>query len=132
MLITQKCLMIINQKCLILITQKCLMLLIQKYLMLITQKCLMLITQKCLMLITQKCLILITQKCLIIFRMEGRQKGPFYQFFPCSFYKRKNQPQNFMTFSFNPFVKLVQKAIPSANPNFLNLKQDHPAKNMVF
>ena len=37
-------------------------------------------------------------------------------------------PKNFLTFSFNPFVKLVKnfKAIPRAGPKLLNLKQDHP------
>ena len=42
--------------------------------------------------------------------------------------------QNFLTFSFNPFGRLVQnfKFIPSAAPKFLNLNQDHPSKKGVF
>ena len=39
-------------------------------------------------------------------------------------------PQNFLTFSFNPFATLVQnfKFVPSASPKLFNLKQDHPSK----
>ena len=42
--------------------------------------------------------------------------------------------QNFLTFSFNPFDRLVQnfKFIPSAAPKFLNLNQDHPSKKGFF
>ena len=42
--------------------------------------------------------------------------------------------QNFLTFSFNPFGRLVQnfKFIPSAAPKFLNLNQDHPSKKGFF
>ena len=43
-------------------------------------------------------------------------------------------PKNFLTFSFNPFVTLVQnfKAITAAIPKLLNLKQDHPSRNWFF
>ena len=43
-------------------------------------------------------------------------------------------PQNFRTFSFNPFATLSQnlKLVPSASPKFLNLNQDHPSKKAVF
>ena len=37
-------------------------------------------------------------------------------------------PQNFLTFSFNPFATLV----PSASPKLLNLNQDHPSKKVIF
>ena len=43
-------------------------------------------------------------------------------------------PQNFLTFSFNPFATLVQnfKFVPSASPKLLNLNQDHPSKKRFF
>ena len=43
-------------------------------------------------------------------------------------------PQNFPTFSFNPFATLVHnfKFVPSANPKLLNLNQDHPSKKPIF
>ena len=43
-------------------------------------------------------------------------------------------PQNILTFSFNPFVTLVQnfKFVPTASPKLLNLNQDHPSKKVVF
>ena len=61
-------------------------------------------------------------------------KRPPYQFFPCNFYKRRFGPQNFLTFSFNPFATLVQnfKFLPSASPNLLNLNQDQPSKKAIF
>ena len=39
-----------------------------------------------------------TRQILTLFRM-----APPPSFFPCNFYKRTNYPQNFLTFSFNPF-----------------------------
>ena len=61
-------------------------------------------------------------------------KNPPYQFFPCNFYKRNNLPQNFLTFSFDPFAKVMWslKAIPRANPKLLNLNQEHPSKKLLF
>ena len=43
-------------------------------------------------------------------------------------------PQNFLTFSFNPFVTLLQnfKFAPSASPKLLNLNQDHPSRKAIF
>ena len=43
-------------------------------------------------------------------------------------------PQNFLNSNFNLFVTLVYnfKAIPSASPKSLNLKQDHPSKKWFF
>ena len=47
-------------------------------------------------------------------------------FFPVTSTNVRNRPQNFLTFSFNPFATLVYKFkfIPSASPKFLNLNQD--------
>ena len=45
---------------------------------------------------------------LTLFRMGGaRPKRPSYQCFPCNFCKRKNWPQNCLTFSCNLFDILV-------------------------
>ena len=43
-------------------------------------------------------------------------------------------PKNFLTFSFNPFDRLVQKFkfVTSASPKLLNLNQDHPSKKSGF
>ena len=43
-------------------------------------------------------------------------------------------PQNFLTFSFNPFVTLVQnfKFVSGASPKLLNLNQDHLSKKAIF
>ena len=43
-------------------------------------------------------------------------------------------PQNFLTFSFNPFATLVQnfKFVSSASPKLLNLNQDHCWKKVIF
>ena len=43
-------------------------------------------------------------------------------------------PQNFLTFSFNPFATLMQnfKFVPSASLKLLNLNQDHPSKKAIF
>ena len=43
-------------------------------------------------------------------------------------------PQNFLTFSFNPFTTLMQnfKFVPSASPELLNLNEDHPSKKKRF
>ena len=40
----------------------------------------------------------------------------------------------FLTFSFNPFVTLVQnfKFVSSASPKLLNLNQDHLSKKAIF
>ena len=42
--------------------------------------------------------------------------------------------KNFLTFSFNPFVTLMQnvKAIPCVRSKLLNLKQDYFSKKVVF
>ena len=43
-------------------------------------------------------------------------------------------PQNFLTFSFNPFSPLVQnfRFVSSASPKLLNLNQDHCSKKVIF
>ena len=43
-------------------------------------------------------------------------------------------PQNFLTFSFNPFVTLVQnfKFVPSASPKLSNLNHDRSSKKRFF
>ena len=63
----------------------------------------------------------------------GGQKTPT-SFSPVT---RKNvgiTPQNFLTFSFNPFATLVQnlKFVPSVSPKLLNLNEDYPSKKVVF
>ena len=42
--------------------------------------------------------------------------------------------QNFLTFSFDPFDRLVQnfKFEPGASPKLLNFNQDHPSRKAVF
>ena len=43
-------------------------------------------------------------------------------------------PQNFLTFSFNPFATLVKnfKFVPGATPKLLNLNQDHLSIKAIF
>ena len=43
-------------------------------------------------------------------------------------------PQNFLTFSFNPFATGVQniKFLPSASSKLLNLNQDHLSEKAIF
>ena len=43
-------------------------------------------------------------------------------------------PQNFLTFSFNPFATLLGnfKFAPCVSPKLLNLNQDHFSKKAVF
>ena len=54
-----------------------------------------------------KCLVMLLMFVisLILFRMGWGVKRLPYQFFYCNFYKRRNSPKNFLTFSFNPFSK---------------------------
>ena len=62
------------------------------------------------------------------------QKGPPTSFFPVTSTNVRIGPQNFLTFSFNPFATLVQnfKFVPSASPKLLNLNQDHPSGKAIF
>ena len=66
--------------------------------------------------------------------MGGGQKGLPYQFSRVTSTNEGISPQNFLTFSFNPFATLVQnfKFVPSASPKLLNLNQDHPSKKVIF
>ena len=63
--------------------------------------------------------------------MRGRQKAPPpIRFFPVT----STNPQNFLTYSFNPFSTLVSnfKAIPSTSPKLLNLNQERLQKSWFF
>ena len=66
--------------------------------------------------------------------MWGAKKAPPTSFSPVTSTNVGIGPQNFRTFSFNPFATLVQnfKFVPSASPKLLNLNQDHPSKKAVF
>ena len=84
--------------------------------------------------ITKSSLQKVNGRALTLFRMGRGQKGSLYQFLPCNFYKRRNQPQHFLTFSFNPLTTRVQnfKFAPSASSKLLNLNQDHPLEKAGF
>ena len=58
---------------------------------------------------------------LTLFRMGAVQKGPPTSFLPVTSTNAGFDPQNFLTFSFNPFATLVQnfKFVPSASPKLL-------------
>ena len=61
----------------------------------------------------------------------GGQKGPPpTNFCPVTSTNVGISPQNFLTFSLNPFSTLLQnfKVVPSASHKLLNLNQDHPSK----
>ena len=64
----------------------------------------------------------------------GGQKGPPTSFSPVTSSNVGFGPQNFLTFSFNPFGTLVQifKFAPSASHKSLNLNQDYPSKKAIF
>ena len=64
----------------------------------------------------------------------GGQKGSPTSFSPVTSTNLEISPQNFLTFSFNPFATLVQnfKFVPSVSPKLLNLNQDHPSKKSHF
>ena len=67
--------------------------------------------------------------------MGGRgKKVPPTSFSPVTSTNVRCGPQNFLTFSSNPFATLAQnfKFVPSASPKLLNLNQDHPSKKAVF
>ena len=67
---------------------------------------------------------------------KGRrgQKGSPTSFSPVTSTNVGFGPQNFLTFSFNPFATLVQnfKFVPSASPKLLNLNQAHSSKKSDF
>ena len=61
-------------------------------------------------------------------------RPPPYEFFPVTATNVGISPPNLLTFSFNPFAKLVEnfKFVPSASPKLLNLNQDYSSKKAVF
>ena len=77
---------------------------------------------------------------LTLYRMGGKKppppspSHPLTSFSPVTTKNVGLSPQNFLTFSFNPFATLLQsfKVIPSASPKLLNLNQDHPSKKWFF
>ena len=63
----------------------------------------------------------------------GAKKPSLPVFFPVTSTNVGISPKNFLTFSFNPFARLVYiKFVPSASPKLLNLNEDHPSKKAVF
>ena len=68
------------------------------------------------------------------FQDEGGKPSPSTRFSPATFTRRRITHQNILTFSFDPFAKLVYsfKAIPSASIQLLNLNQDHLSKKWFF
>ena len=64
----------------------------------------------------------------------GKGGGPPTSFSPLTSTNIGFGPQNFLTFSFNPFTTLVQnfKFLPTASPKLFNLNQDHPQKKRFF
>ena len=65
---------------------------------------------------------------------SGGKKAPLTSFFPVTSTNVGFGPQNFLTFSFNPFATLLQnvKFVPSTSPKLLNLNQDHPSEKAIF
>ena len=70
---------------------------------------------------------------LILYRMGGPKRPPT-SFSSVTSTNVEFGPENFLTFSFNPFATLVQnfKFAPSANPKLLNLNQGHLSKKAIF
>ena len=64
----------------------------------------------------------------------GVKKASSTSFSPVTSTNVVFSPQNFLTFSFNPFAKIVQnfKFVPSVSLKLLNLNQDHASKKMMF
>ena len=75
-------------------------------------------------------------KTLTLFRMKGSKKSapPSTSFFLVTFTNLEISSQNFLNFSFNSFVLLVQsfKVMPSVRPKLLNFNRDYHSKNGVF
>ena len=72
------------------------------------------------------------EKTLTLFSMKLQKAAPSStSFFPATSTNVLINPQNCLTFSFNPFATLVRnsKAIPGASPKLLNLNQEHLSKN---
>ena len=58
---------------------------------------------------------------------DGGERGTPISFSPVTSTKIGINPKNLLTFSFNPLTTMVKifKAIPSASPKLLNLKQEN-------
>ena len=75
---------------------------------------------------------------LTLFRMGGRGRGGKKatptSFSPVTSINVALSPENFPTFSFNPFATLVQNfmVIPSSSTKSLNLNQDHPLQKLFW
>ena len=71
---------------------------------------------------------------LTLYRMGGGARRLPYQFFPVTSTNVKTSPQNFLTFSFNPFGTLMQnfKFVFSVSHKLVNLNQSHPSKKRLF
>ena len=75
---------------------------------------------------------------LTLFRMGGRGRGSKKatptSFSPVTSINVALSPENFPTFSFNPFATLVQNfmVIPSSSTKSLNLNQDHPLQKLFW
>ena len=75
---------------------------------------------------------------LTLFRMGGRGRGSKKatptSFSPVTSINVALSPENFPTFSFNPFATLVQNfmVIPSSSTRSLNLNQDHPLQKLFW
>ena len=76
--------------------------------------------------------------CLTLFRRGGRGRGSKKatptSFSPVTSINVALSPENFPTFSFNPFATLVQNfmVIPSSSTKSLNLNQDHPLQKLFW
>ena len=64
----------------------------------------------------------------------GCKKTPSTSFSPVTSTNVRISPQNFLTFSFNPFPTLMYnfKTMSCVSRKLLNLNQDHPSKKVVF
>ena len=77
-------------------------------------------------------------KCIVSFNpiqdgesAEGAKRPPT-SFSPVTSTNVGISPQNFLTFSFNPFATLVQNFVPSASPKLLNLNETTHQKKRSF
>ena len=73
--------------------------------------------------------------CLNPIQSEGGEKPKKHptNFSPVTSTNVGISPQNFLTFSYNPFATIMLnfKAITSASPELLNFNQDHPSKKVL-
>ena len=71
---------------------------------------------------------------LILNSIQDGGEAPPTSFSPVTSTNVGIRSQNFLTFRFNPFDKLVQnfKFVARASPKLLNLNEDHPSKKKRF